>query len=205
MNNFCIHFNKLIKHNFIVFFMTFIATFSIQAEESQQGYITDDLTIFMHAGPGTNYRILGSINAGSQIQTTGEESNEYSEIIDDKKRITWVETKYITRQPGLRFVVEDLNNKLTNGNNYSSQLDGELNGLKNNLNLVNQERDSLQTELTKTQKELKQVQSKLKGQATQIQKQWFFNGAIVLGIGLVLGLVLPRFFSRRRSGMDNWG
>jgi SH3 domain protein len=205
MNNFFIHLNKLIKHNFIVFIVTVIATFSIQAEENQQGYITDDLTIFMHAGPGTNYRILGSINAGSQIQTTGEASNEYSEIIDDKKRIAWVETKYITRQPGLQFVVEDLNKKLTSGNDYSSQLDGELNGLKNSLNLVNQEKDDLQTEFTKIQKELQRVQSKLKDQDTEIKKQWFFNGAIVLGIGLVLGLILPRFFARRRSEMDNWG
>lgn len=205
MNNFCIHLNKLIKHNFIVFIVTFIATFSIQAEENQQGYITDDLTIFMHAGPGTNYRILGSINAGSPIQTTGEASNEYSEIIDDKKRITWIETKYITRQPGLRFVVEELNSKLTSGNDYSTQLDGELNGLKNSLNLVNQEKDDLQTEFTKIQKELQRVQSKLKDQDTEIKKQWFFNGAIVLGIGLVLGLILPRFFARRRSEMDNWG
>ena len=205
MNNFCIHLNKLIKHNVIIFIVTFIAIFPLQAEENQQGYITDNLAIFMHAGPGTNYRILGSINAGSQIQITGESSNEYSEIIDDKKRVAWVETKYITHLPGLRSVVEDLNSKLTSGSDYSNQLDGELNSLKNSLNLVTQEKDNLQTEFTKIEKELQHVQSKIKVQDTEIKKQWFFNGAIVLGIGLILGLIFPRFFARRRSGMDKWG
>jgi SH3 domain protein len=205
MNIFCIRFNKLIKLSITLFVVTFFAAFASHAEENKQGFISDDLTIFMHAGPGTNYRILGTINAGSEVEITGKKENEYSEILDEKNRLTWVETKYITDQPGLRFVVADLNNKLSSGSDYSAQLDGELNGLKNSLNLVNQEKESLQTELTKAQQALQLVQSKLKGQDTEIKKQWFFNGAIVLGIGLVLGLVLPRFFARRRSSMEKWG
>jgi len=198
-------FKQVIKHNIISLFVIFIAAFSAQAEETQQGYISDDLTIFMHAGPGTNYRILGTINAGAQIQTTGESSNDYSEIIDDKNRTTWVETKYITTQPGLRFVVADLNGKLASGSDYSAQLDGEVNELKNTINLINQEKEKLQTEFKQTQEQLKQAQSKVKDQDTNIKKQWFFNGAIVLGVGLILGLILPRFFARRRSSMDSWG
>ena len=30
-------------------------------------YITDDLQAFMHSGPGRNYRILGSIIAGTKV------------------------------------------------------------------------------------------------------------------------------------------
>jgi len=205
MNIFYTPLNKLIKRNITLFFVTLLVAFTTQAQESKQGFISDDLTIFMHAGPGTNYRILGTINAGTEIGITGKKENEYSEILDDNNRLTWVETKYLTRQPGLRFVVADLNNKLTSGNNYNAQLDGELNGLKNSLNIANQEKESLQVELTQVKQSLQAVQSKLKGQDTEIKKQWFFNGAIVLGIGLVLGLVLPRFFARRRSSMEKWG
>lgn len=205
MNISSIHFKKFIKLNILSFFVIFIAAFSVHAQENQQGYISDDLTIFMHAGPGTNYRILGTINAGAQIQTTGKASNDYSEIIDDKNRITWVETKFITRQPGLRFVVADLNGKLASGSDYTAQLDGEVNELKSTIATINQEKDTLQTEFTKVQHQLKETQSQLKDQDTNIKKQWFFNGAIVLGIGLILGLILPKFFARRRSSMDNWG
>jgi len=205
MNIPSIYFKKAIKHNIISLFVIFIAAFSAHAEENQQGYISDDLTIFMHAGPGTNYRILGTINAGSQVQITGKSSNDYSEIIDDKNRTTWVETKYITRQPGLRFVVADLNGKLASGSDYSAQLDGEVNELKSTINIINQEKEKLQAEFKQTQQQLKQAQSKVKDQDTNIKKQWFFNGAIVLGVGLILGLILPRFFARRRSSMDSWG
>lgn len=204
MNIPSIFFKQAIKHNIICFFVIFFTTFSVQAEETQQGYISDDLSIFMHAGPGTNYRILGTINAGSQIQTTGKSSNDYSEIIDDKNRITWVETKFITNQPGLRFVVADLNSKLTSGSDYATQLDGELNEFKSTINLITKEKEKIQAEFKQIQQQLKQTQSKVKDQDTSIKKQWFFNGAIVLGVGLILGLVLPKFFARRRSSMDSW-
>lgn len=205
MNIFSLFIKKAIKQNTISFFILFVSVFTAHAQENQQGYISDDLTIFMHAGPGTNYRILGTVNAGAQIQTTGQESNDYSEIIDDKNRITWVETKYITRQPGLRFVVADLNGKLASGSDYSTKLDGELNEVKNGLNLLTKEKEKLQTELKLAQQQLKVAEDKVKDQDTNIKKQWFFNGAIVLGIGLIAGLILPRFFARRRSSMDSWG
>jgi SH3 domain protein len=204
MNISSITFKQAIKQNITRFFIIFIASFAAQAEENQQGFISDDLSIFMHAGPGTNYRILGTINAGTQIQTTSKAANDYSEIIDDKGRNTWVETKFITRQPGLRFVVADLNGKLATGSDYSARLDGEVNELKNTIDTVNQEKSTLQTELKKVQQQLKETQSKVKDQDTSIKKQWFFNGAIVLGIGLILGLILPKFFARRRSSMDSW-
>jgi len=204
MNSPILHLKKLIKHNTLGFIVLFFAAFSAHAE-NQQGYIIDDLSIFMHAGPGTNYRILGAINAGAELKTTGNTSNDYSEIIDNKDRVTWVETKYITRQPGLSFVVADIKEKLANGNDYTAQLDGEVNELKSNINLINEEKNQLQTELKQVKQALEQTQNKLKGQDTAIKKEWFFNGAIVLGLGLILGLILPKLFTRRRASMDNWG
>ena len=199
------YFQQAVKHKLISLFIICTTAFSAQAEENQQGYIADDLTIFMHAGPGTNYRILGTITAGSQLQITGNSSNDYSEIIDDKNRTTWVESKYITNQPGLRFAVDELNNKLANSNDYTAQLDGQMNELKSTIELLNKENEKLQSTFKQVEQQLKQSQSKVKDQDTNIKKQWFFNGAIVLGIGLILGLVLPKFFARRRSSMDSWG
>ncbi len=195
---------QVAKLNIISFFILLSAAFSIQAQAAEKAYISDDLSIFMHAGPGTNYRILGTINAGSQIETTGKLEKGYNEIIDDKQRITWVESKYITNKPGLRFVIIDLNAKIASGSDYNAQLDGKMNELKNTVEQLNQEKLKLQTEFNQVQQQLEKTQNKVKDQDTNIKKQWFFNGAIVLGIGLILGLILPKFFARRRSSMDSW-
>jgi SH3 domain protein len=177
-----------------------------QAADSNynQGYISDELFIYMHTGPGKKFRILGTINAGSKVQITGSVDGGYSEIIDNKDRTAWVESKYVTTQPGLRFVVAELNGKIATSSDYSSQLDGEVNELKSKVNLLTNDKKKLSAELQKLTATLEKTQTKIKDQDTNIKKQWFFNGALVLGVGLILGLILPRFFARRRGSMDSW-
>ncbi|PKG83814.1 TIGR04211 family SH3 domain-containing protein [Colwellia sp. 75C3] len=179
---------------------------SAQAAENnyKQGYISDELSIYMHAGPGTNYRILGTIIAGSEVKITGAEDNGYSEVIDEKNRATWVESKYVSTKAGLKFVVAELNGKIANSSDFTSQLDGEVNELKSKVNLLTNDKKKLSAELKKLTSTLAETQTKIKDQDTNIKKQWFFNGALVLGIGLILGLILPRFFARRRGSMENW-
>ena len=209
MNILTKYLRQIIKQTVVGFFIVFSVLSFAQAQEvalskGSQAYISDDLTIFMHAGPGTNYRILGTINAGSQIEITGKSDNDYSEIIDEKNRITWVETKYITSTPGLRFEVANVNDKLTRANDYSAQLDGEINELKSNIEILNQDRKKLSSQLETVQKQLAETQSKVNNQDSKMLSQRFYNGAIVLGVGLLFGLILPRLFARRRSSMDSW-
>lgn len=214
MNILTKYLRQIIKQAVVGFFIIFSVLTCAQAQaeaspdsslsKGSQAYISDDLTIFMHAGPGTNYRILGTINAGSQIEITGKSDNGYSEIVDDKNRITWIETKYITTKPGLRFALADVNKKLVSANDYNAQLDGEINELKNNIALINQDRKKLSSKLETVQKQLTETQSKVSNQDSKMLSQRFYNGAIVLGVGLLFGLILPRLFARRRSSMDSW-
>jgi SH3 domain protein len=178
----------------------------VHAQENthEQGYISDELFIYMHAGPGTNYRILGTIIAGSAIKITGAEENGYSEIIDPKNRATWVESKYVTTKAGLRLSVAELKNKLSNSSNFTSQLDGEVNDLKNKMNLLTNDKKKLLAELKQLKSTLTETRTKVKDQDTNIKKQYFFYGAMVLGLGLIFGLILPMFFKRRRASMNNW-
>ncbi|WP_019028427.1 TIGR04211 family SH3 domain-containing protein [Colwellia piezophila] len=179
---------------------------SAQAAENtyKQGFISDELFIYTHAGPGTNYRIISTISAGTEIKVTGSKDNGYSEIIDDKSRTTWVESKYVTAQAGLRFVVAELNKKIANSSSFTSQLDGEVNELSSKVNLLTNDKKKLTAELKEITATLAITRTKIKDQDTNIKKQWFFNGAMVLGVGLILGLILPRFFSRRKGSMENW-
>ena len=198
-----------IKQIFISFTILICTVLSVQAQETssaqgKQGFITDDLTIYMHAGPGTNYRILGTIIAGAQVKISGKSDKGYSEIIDDKNRVTWVQTKYLKTQPGLRFVVAELNSKIASNNDYTNQLDGEVNQLRSSVEILTKNKDKLLVQLKQIEQKLKLTESKVKDQDTKILTQRFYNGAIVLGVGLLLGLIIPRFFARRRRSMDSW-
>lgn len=175
------------------------------AEENlADGYISDELFIYMHSGPGNNYRILGTINAGTLVKLTGEESNEYTQIIDDKERTTWVESKFVSTKPGLRFIVAELNGQLAANAEQSDNLTGELSDLRSKLEQAQSDNSSLNNQLAEINKQLSVTQSKLKSQDMDMKKEWFFNGAIVLGLGLILGLVIPRLSMRKKSSMESW-
>ncbi len=191
-----------------------IATLSLLApqalsEESQQepkesAYIIDDLFIYMHAGAGANYRIVGSVNAGDEIKLTGNESNGYTEIIDPRDRITWVESKYLSKTPGMRVAIAELNTKLANQEESVEQSESSLSLANQQINQLKANEKALNKQITTLTRDLKTAQSKVDNQDLAVKKEYFFNGAIVLAIGLILGLILPRLAARKRSSMDNW-
>ncbi|MFT6249716.1 MAG: SH3 domain protein, partial [Cognaticolwellia sp.] len=103
-----------------------------------------------------------------------------------------------------RYVVAELNAKIANSSDYTNQLDGEVNQLRSSVEILTKDKNELLTQLKQVEQQLKITVSKVKDQDTKILTQRFYNGAIVLVIGLFLGLIVPRFFARRRSSMDSW-
>lgn len=193
--------------SFILLTLTFpfLAYGEETSPKTEQAFITDELFVYMHAGSGNNYRILGTLNAGSQIKLTGLSENDYSQILDETNKKTWIESKYITEQAGLRFVVAELNAQLAGATELNGQLDSQLNNVKANTSNLNDKNSLLNSEIATLKNQLATSQAQLKSQDTDVQKQWFFTGAVVLGIGLVLGLIIPRLGGRRRgANMDNW-
>ncbi|MDO7083773.1 TIGR04211 family SH3 domain-containing protein [Pseudocolwellia sp. AS88] len=176
---------------------------SAQANTTQ-GYISDELPIFVHSGPGKNYRILGTVTSGSEVQITGNSKDDYSEVIDDKDRTVWLESKYVTSEPGLRVIIAQLNSKLADLEGNSSAISESLLRANKKVDQYSSEKTQLNNEISSLNKTLSEVSLKLKDQDTSIKKEWFFNGAIVLCIGLVLGLVLPRLSSSKKSNMGSW-
>lgn len=182
--------------------------FSIAQESTSaqpDGYISEDLVVYMHSGSGKNYRILGTVNAGEKVKLTGQVNNAYSEIITEKDRTGWVESKMVSTKPGLRYVIADLNEQLATLQTTNTNLKNQVSNAEQQVNVLKTEREDLQQNITTLNMDLSQTKSQLKNQDTNIKKEWFFNGAIVLGLGLLLGLVLPRLFSKRKSSMENWG
>ena len=167
-------------------------------------FISDDLFIYIHSGPGTNYRILGTVNSGEEIKVTGEQQNDYSQIVDSKNRSAWVETKYLSNTPGLRFSIAELNGKLASTEEFSQQMDSQLNTANSEISQLTEQSKQLTNELDVLKKQLATSQSKLSNQDMDIKKEWFFNGAIVLFIGLVVGLIIPHISFRKKSSMDSW-
>ncbi|GLX84422.1 signal transduction protein [Thalassotalea loyana] len=177
---------------------------SANESEPEKAFISDELFIYMLAGAGTNYRILGSINAGDEISLTGEEANGYTQIIDSKQRAGWIESKFVSENPSLRTVIAQLNSELASYNETEQRLNQDINSQQTTISDLEQQNKSLQGELKSLTTQFDELKLQVDNQDLELKKQYFFYGAMVLGIGLLLGIILPHLTAKKRK-TSSWG
>ncbi|MEW6998879.1 TIGR04211 family SH3 domain-containing protein [Colwelliaceae bacterium BS250] len=190
----------------IVTLSLFTLSFSISAQQSSDnrtGFISDDLFIYFHSGAGTEYRILGSISAGEEVQVLSKVENGYIHVMDPNNRKGWIDANYLSEQPGLRVVLAELNEDLTDKTVQISTLRDNLSATSSELIKTKQQLATVNNEKQKIEKLYADAESDLDAQSFEIKKTWFIYGASVLIIGLFLGLIIPKFAKKRSSSSWN--
>lgn len=183
---------------------------------SQNNYISDELFTYMHSGPGTKYRIIGSVDAGTKITLLGSNpSTGYSQIKDDKGRNGWVESKHVTKKSGLKVRFPALETELKQLK--ASLSDAQNNSQKKNQGLIKSlalrttqvenlelHTNELNQKLIDAQSEIRELTARIDTQKDDLLMRYFTYGGIVAGIGLLFGLVLPHVVPRRRKNQNGW-
>ena len=151
----------MLKHCLLGLLLT-ATSFISQAQEAQtanssdanSAYIIDNLYTFMRSGAGKNYRLLGSVDAGTKLTVLSKEENGFIKIKDDKDREGWVESKFISQTPGLHQQYQTLSSEMSTVQNKLRQAQIELpqlqehnQSLTNQNKLLNQQITELQTTL----------------------------------------------------------
>ncbi|WP_342607615.1 TIGR04211 family SH3 domain-containing protein [Vibrio tritonius] len=192
--------------------------FSILAAPAlaQDRYISDELFTYMHSGPTNQYRIIGSVNAGTKVNLL-EENKEtgFSKVVDDKGRTGWVESTYITKEvsrairlPRLEKELASVKSKLSTA---SSDADKEKSILEDALKVRNKQISELEKnygdiskQLTDSQSEVRQLRAKLDTQKEDLLLKYFTYGGGVAGLGLIFGLILPHIIPSRKRKPNGW-
>lgn len=191
---------------------SFICTLSIlsatqafaQQSSGDTRYISDDLFTFIHSGPGRNYRILGSIVAGTEVKVlqTDSESN-YVEIIDDKERTGWVDGEFVSKQKSLRELVPSLQKKLTDTTQTTQQTQTDNDSLRQQIAELSTQNSTLKKQLNSIEKLNADYSQKIESADQTAKMEWFTRGGIVAVIGLILGIIVAYLPKKRRKN-DNW-
>ena len=163
-------------------------------------YVSDDLFTYVHSGPGTKYKIIGSVDAGEKIKVLETNENTgFTQIKDLKGRTGWINSKYASEQPGLKERFEKLEIRF-------AQLDTQLRAAQDDIKSHNIQVRELENTNSQLKKELEQVQTlnsnlneQMDTERIDLLLRWFTYGGIVGGIGLLLGLILPSLVSDRRK------
>lgn len=183
---------------------------------AQKNYISEELFTYMHSGPGTKYRIIGSVDAGAKITILSTSLNtEYTQVKDDRGRTGWVETKYITNKTGLKIRVPALEMELkqvksalsraqSNAQSKNQDLIESLVQRSSQVKELEQYASELNQKLIDAQSENRELTARIDTQKDDLLMRYFTYGALVAGIGLLFGLALPHIIPRRKKNQSGW-
>ncbi len=165
-------------------------------------YISDNLFTFLHSGPGRNYRILGSVQAGTRV-TVLQVSDDYVEIIDDKQRTGWVDATFVSKQQSLRELLPNLQQELRDANTTISeqQADNEL--LRQQLSDITSQNTQLTKQISTLETNNRRIQTQLDKQDQTAQMEWLTRGGIIALISIILGVIIAHIPKKKRRN-DNW-
>ncbi|ELQ5996045.1 SH3 domain-containing protein [Cronobacter dublinensis] len=197
----------------LICFSLLALSVSYQAVAEEKRYVSDELNTWVRSGPGDNYRLVGTVNAGEEVALL-ESNGKYGQIRDTSGRTFWIPLEQLKSEPSLRTRVPELENQVktltdklnnidTTWNQRTAEMqkkvaasDGIINGLKD-------ENQKLKNELIVAQKKVNAANIQIDDKQRTIIMQWFMYGGGVLGVGLLLGLLLPHMIpSRKRK--DRW-
>ncbi|GGF85136.1 TIGR04211 family SH3 domain-containing protein [Alteromonas lipolytica] len=167
-------------------------------------YIADNLFIYMHSGPGRNYRILGSVEAGlpvAVLETNTEKG--FTEIRDPDGREGWVESQYLIDTISRRTQLPLLSQRLADSEQQLNRAQSRTAALNKELAQVKQQNTQLQAELNQAQQSVTALQQQVGDQDAQERYRMFSYGGIVAGAGVILGIIVT-FIPKRRRRNDNW-
>ncbi len=183
------------KKGFLLLTILCLTTSAIAANN----YVSDELYTYTHSGPGTQYKILGLINAGEKIKVLStDETAGYTEIKDQKGRNVWMDSKHVSTQPGLKKQLKTLRISEDKANKKIIDLEEKLNSNINKVTQLEKTNLSLSTQLKKIQEINTSLTDKVDNEKNERLMQWFSYGGMVGGIGLLLGLVLPALIPSRK-------
>lgn len=193
--------------------LTFSVATSVHAEEKR--YISDELSTWVRSGPGNDYRLIGTLNAGEEVTLLQSNDNsKYGQIRDSQGRTTWIPLAQLSEQPSLRTrvpqleqQVKDLTAKLANidgsWNERTAEMQKKVAGSDGAINTLKEENQQLKNQLVVAKKKVDAANVQLDDKQRTIIMQWFMYGGGVAGVGLLLGLLLPHMIPRRKKS-DRW-
>ena len=166
--------------------------------QAETVYVDDKLTITFRSGPGMERKILKSLSTGDRMELL-EDGEEWARVRLPDGEEGWVMKQYISTRKPSQLQLEELqaaHQKLMARAEELAQENEALKAASQKVNAALEEKTTALGELTSEYTDLKQSSD---ASAFQMRKYliFFFSGAGILFIGILLGLVMKR--QRRKS------
>ena len=173
-------------------------------EASSSHYIRDDLFIFLHTGPGRNYRILGSVEAGTPITVIDRDADaEFTQVTDNEGRKGWVESKFVSTEMSQAEKLPMLSEQLAQSQTSLQTTQRENANLRQQLNEARQQITQLTTDTEQQSNDIQRLSAQVESADKDELVTWFTRGGMVAGAGILLGVLLT-YMPKKRNRSKEW-
>lgn len=194
-------------------FLSSLAIITSLPSFAQNQYITENLSTYLRKGPGDQFKLAGTIAAGEQV-TVLDRKERYTLIRDSKNREGWILTSEVTSTPSAKFLTPQLQQQVQELSAKLSNIDKDWQQRTIEMQRRAQQADRQSSELLEQnallKRELEIIKNKNRdlealqnAETREIMIQYFIYGGSVLGLGLLLGLLIPVLLPRRRQS-NGW-
>ncbi len=175
-----------------------------ELEATSSHYIRDDLFVYMHTGPGRDYRIQGSVNAGTPITVLGKDNDaKFTQIQDDEGRTGWVESRYVSDSLPRAQQLPIISEQLAEAERALQVAQSDNEQLRLALEEAQQQATALSSKVKEQAAQLQSIEAKIEGAEKEEMVTWFTRGGMVAGAGILLGVLLT-YLPKRKRRDDKW-
>ena len=166
---------------------------------AQSWYVNVEIKSALRTGPGLERKILAFVSTGDRIAEILEENEEWAHVRLASGKEGWMPKRYLTTEKPSNLLLEELQGRHAELETRAARLEEENRQLK----AQNEQINTNLSDKTSALENLSRVFSELKddsdAKSFQMRKYlvFFFSGAGILFIGILLGLVMKR--QRRKS------
>lgn len=75
-----------------------VASINANAQSDNRAWVTDELSTYVRSGPTDGYRIIGTLNAGEQVDVL-ESSGDYTRVRNSDGNAVWVLSDELQEHP----------------------------------------------------------------------------------------------------------
>ncbi|WP_076497779.1 TIGR04211 family SH3 domain-containing protein [Shewanella morhuae] len=172
--------------------------------EGQSRFISDNVFLYLLGGPGTEFRIVGSIEAGQPVTLLNETQGDYSKIIDHKNREGWVQTNLISSTQSFREQVPALTAELAQTKAKLTEVLGSTNNHADEVAELKTKLSELESNLATTTQERDKLKNALDSSAQDERFELWRQGGLIAGMGLLVGIILVYLPRPQRRSKKRW-
>lgn len=173
--------------------------FALTPAVAQTRYVTDQWSLPVRSGPGTDRKIFTFLKSSDRVQVIANEE-EWSQVALSDGREGWVLSRYLTVEKPNKLALAELQTQHSSLSTQAADLTQENTQLKSENTGLKERVQSLESELSALKTDRDALQKKADASREEIRKYmvFFVSGAAILFFGILLG-----FFSRkpRRKSM----